>query len=287
MKEKQSSLTAAGIAVVRAIESEKPEGVRICHDPYAARLLNPLFYHFMRIFIVTGYAEWTGPGVQGFLVARCRYIDDFLQASLEKGLEQLVILGAGYDSRAYRFEQLKNGVKVFEVDHPATQLEKMKKVNSVLGRLPGHVTYAAIDFNTQTLEDRLPQCGYDARLKTLFLCEGVTMYLSAAAVDKTLGFVTKHSPSGSQVVFDYIYTALLDGTVRHGEVGRMRRVRPISGEGLTFSIPEGKLLDFMQTRGFIHVIDVTSEELHKKYFIGQNSRRKLAWGYGIALAEVQ
>lgn len=287
MKEKQSSLTAAGIAIARALETEKAEGVRICNDPYARKFLNPFFYHFIRLFIIIGYAERTGPGVNGFLVARARYMDDLLQECLDDGLEQLVILGAGYDSRSYRFEQLKNGVKVFEVDHPTTQQEKMKKVKSVLGKLPGHVTYAAIDFNTQTLEDRLPECGYDARLKTLFLCEGVTMYLSAAAVDKTLGFVTKHSHSGSQVVFDYIYTALLDGTVKHGEVSRMRRVRLISGEGLTFSIPEGKLLEFMQARGFTHVIDVTSEELHKKYFIGQNSRRKVAWGYGIALAEVQ
>src|SRR5512136_2338046 len=103
MKEQQSSLTAPGIAVVRAIESEKAEGVRICYDPYAAKFLNPWFYRFMRFFIDTGYAERTGAGVQGFLVARCRYMDDMLEDSLKHGMQQLAILGAGYDSRAYRF----------------------------------------------------------------------------------------------------------------------------------------------------------------------------------------
>jgi methyltransferase (TIGR00027 family) len=192
MKERQSSITGSGIAVARAVESEKPDGVRICYDPYAAKFLNPLFYRFMRLFIDTGYAERAGPGVQGFLVARCRYMDDTLQNYLESGLEQLVIHGAGYDSRAYRFGNLKQGVKVFEVDHPATQQIKMKKVRSVLGSLPAHVTYVGIDFNRDSLEQQLPECGFKEQLKTLFIWEGVVMYLGAQAVDSTLSFIAQH-----------------------------------------------------------------------------------------------
>ena len=296
MKENQSSITASGIAVARAVESEKPEGVRICYDPYAAKFLNPLFYRFMRFFIDTGYAEATGKGVMGFLVARCRYMDDTLQQCLEDGLQQLVILGAGYDSRAYRFEQLSQPVprdqdrarevRVFEVDHPATQQVKIYKVRRALGELPAHVTYVGVDFNTQTLEKRLPECGYDEQLKTLFIWEGVVMYLSAEAIESTLSFIVHHSGPGSQVVLDYVYTALLDGTVRHGEVSRMRRVRRFSGEGLTFGIPEGTVQDFLERRGFTLVRDVTSEDLHQRYFTGPNTSRKVAWGYGIAQAEV-
>ena len=137
MKEKQSSITASGIAVARAIESEKPEGVRICYDPYAVKFLNPLLYRFMRIFIDTGYAERAGPGVQKFLVSRCRYMDDAQQNCLADGLEQLVFLDASYDLRAYRFELLRYGVKVFEVDHPATQQVKIKKVKATLEEYQG------------------------------------------------------------------------------------------------------------------------------------------------------
>ncbi len=97
MKENQSSITTSGIAAARAVESGKPEGVRICHDPYAAKFLNPLVYRFMRFFIDTGYAEHSKPGVTGFLVVRCCSMDDTLQNCLEAGLQQLVILGAGYD----------------------------------------------------------------------------------------------------------------------------------------------------------------------------------------------
>jgi methyltransferase (TIGR00027 family) len=139
MKQNQSSVTAQGIAVVRALESEKPEGVRICFDPLARRFIIGALYHFMRVFVTTGYAEWRGSGILGFLVARTRYIDDYLQACLDDGIGQLVILGAGLDSRPYRFEQLKERVCVFEADHPATQKVKLEKLKAVLGKIPEHV----------------------------------------------------------------------------------------------------------------------------------------------------
>jgi methyltransferase (TIGR00027 family) len=286
MKDNQSSITASGIAVARAVESSKPEEVRICYDPYAVRFLNPLFYRFMRLFIDIGYAERTGQGVLGFLVARCRYIDDMLQEMLDQGLQQLVIMGAGYDSRAYRFEQLKHGLRVFEVDHPTTQQVKKGRVRSALGELPPYVNYVAIDFNTQSLEKCLFECGYDETLRTFFIWEGVVMYLTQEAVNATLGFILHHSGKGSRVVFDYIYTALLDGSVKHGEVSRMGRVRRFSGEGLTYAIPEGEAERLLLRLGFSSAIDMTSEALHARYFTGPNARRKLAWGYGIASAEV-
>ncbi len=118
MRKWQSSLTTAGIAAVRAIESEKPAGERVCYDPYARRFAGAGLYHVVQFFTSLGYANWRGPGLWEFLVARERYIDDYLETRLSEGLEQLVILGAGYDARAYRFEALKAG-KVFEVDHPA------------------------------------------------------------------------------------------------------------------------------------------------------------------------
>jgi methyltransferase (TIGR00027 family) len=157
MKENRSSITASGIAVARAVESEKPEGVRICYDPYAVKFINTLFYQFMRLFIDTGYTEAAGKGVMGFLVARCRFMDDLLSQTYNTGLRQLVTLREGYDSRAYRFSQLEHGMKVFEVDHPATLQVKLKKVRSALGELPAHVTYVGIDFNKDTLEKCLPE----------------------------------------------------------------------------------------------------------------------------------
>jgi methyltransferase (TIGR00027 family) len=285
MRKNQSSLTAAGIAIARAVESEKPAGERICFDPYARRFVPGWMYLVFGFFIKTGYAEWRGPGVNSFLVGRDRYIDDVLQNVLNEALQQLVILGAGYDSRPYRFN-LAGRVKTFEVDHPATQPDKVAKLKVIFGKVPEHVTYVPVDFNTQSLGGCLLEAGYDPVLKTLFIWQGVTMYLTPDAVDTTLDFVVKHAGPGSAIVFDYVYSAVLYSRQNHSEIRQMRRYRFLSGEGLTFGIPEGSVEAFLKERGFRQVQDMNAEGLRQAYFTGKNARRKVAGGYGIAMGIV-
>jgi len=285
MRKNRSSLTAAGIALMRAIESEKPADERICYDPYARQFIPTWMYHILGFFIKSGYAEWHGPGVNGFLVVRDRYIDDVLIRFLEEGLEQLVILGAGYDSRSYRFD-LPGKMKTFEVDHPITQLDKLKKVQTIFGKLPEHVSYVAIDFNTQTLQELLSAAEYDAQLKTLFIWQGVSMYLTNEAVDATLRFVVNHSGSGSAIVFDYLYRAVLDGIQRQQEVVNMRRHRFMTGEELTFGISAGEVEAFLKTRDFRQAIDVNVDYLKTTYFTGKNARRAVVGGYGIVIGKI-
>jgi methyltransferase (TIGR00027 family) len=286
MKRNRSSVTAAGIAVVRAVESEKPAGERICFDPYARRFVGAGLYYVTKLFTALGYANWRGPGVWEFLAARERYIDDYLEQCLDEGLKQVVILGAGYDARAYRFEALKTRVKVFEVDHPATQAVKLEKVAAIFGAPPANVTYVAIDFNRQTLAERLFDSGYDERRKTLFICQGVTQYLTPAAVDDTLAFVAGHSGPGSSVIFDYMDTTLLSGAPRHGEVSSMRRYRSLTGEGLGFGIPIDSIRAFLEQRGFTQVKNADHGALESAYYSGSRPR-KVADGYAIASAVVR
>ncbi len=285
MRKKQTSLTALGIAIMRAAESEKPAGERICYDPYARQFVPAWLYHTFAFLTKVGYTEWRGPGVNGFLAARDRYIDDVLNKYLEDGLQQLVVLGAGYDSRSYRFD-LAGRVKTFEVDHPATQQDKLLKLQAIFGKTPEHVIYVPIDFNTQTLEDGLLSSGYDRTLKTLFIWQGVTMYLNAEAIDTTLAFVTSFSPSGSAIVFDYVYRHILDGRQKQSEISGMRRYRFMTGEGLSFGIEQGAVEAFLKQRGFHAANDVNAEDLKLAYFTGVNAGRKVAGGYGIAIAVV-
>ena len=288
MRKNQSSLTAQGIAIVRALESEKPEGVRLFYDPYARQFCGGFLYHFARFFDRLGYSEWRGPGVMGFLAVRERHIDEFVQACLADGLQQAVILGAGYDARAYRIAGLREGgLRVFEVDHPATQQDKIKKVERIFGSVPGHVTYVAIDFNTQDLGERLKACGYNEGLKTLFIWQGVVQYLTPAAVDATLAFIAGHSAPDSAVIFDYMYPTLLDGSVRRGEVDNMRSKRWMTGEMMVFGIPEGGVTAFLEVRGFTQVQDAGCQALHDAYFTGPNAHRRVAYGYAIASARVK
>ena len=287
MRKSHSSMTAIGIAIVRAIESDKPEGERICYDPYARQFVNGALYQFVRFFDRLGYSEMRGPGVMGFLTVRDRHIDEYLKTCLAGGVQQVVILGAGYDSRAYRFEEFKQGVQVFEVDHPATQQAKLRKLEKIFGHVPQYVTYVSIDFNTQTLEQRLLECGYNEHAQTLFIWQGVTQYLTPDGVDSTLAFVACHSGPGSSIIFDYMYTSLLDGTVKRGEVSKMRRDRWLSNEVLAFGIPEGTITAFLEQRGFTQVHDANFKYLHDTYFTGVNTTRTVADGYAIASAVVK
>lgn len=280
MRKNQTSLTAAGIAVMRAVESAKPVDERICYDPYARRFIPAWMYHVLGFFIRSGYAEWRGPGVNGFLAARDRFIDDVLQNFLKEGMQQLVILGAGYDSRAYRFAL--QDVRTFEVDHPATQQDKLEKVQRIFGKLPAHVCYVPVDFNTQTVADRLLQSGYDPTRKTLFIWQGVSMYLTARAVDDMLALVTQCSGNGSAIVFDYIYQDVLEAA-RQKEVNNMRRYRFMTGEGLTFGIPSGTICSFLTQRGFREVSDVNADDLQAMYCMGKKVGRSIVGGYGIAI----
>ena len=283
MKKRQASVTAQGIAFARALESSKPGGERICTDPLARRLISPWFYWLSRLF--AGYAERKGPGVLGFLAVRCRYIDDYLEACLRAGIEQLVILGAGLDSRAYRIAGLKERIKLFEVDHPATQAVKCAKLTKLFGDLPAHVTYVPIDFDAETLE-KLFDFGYSPQSKTLFIWEGVVHYLTAEAVDQTLEFVQQHSGSGSSIIFDYVYTSALTAVHKRAEIVRMQRARRYTGEGLVFGIKEGQVGAFLRARGYTRIQNVTSKDLERTYFTGVNQTRTVAPIYAIAHATV-
>lgn len=281
MKKNRASLTSEGIAIARVLESEKPENERICYDPYARKLISPLFYWIGKTFAES--EERKGPGVIGFLVGRCRYMDDVLQDCLRAGLEQLVLLGAGLDSRAFRFEKLKTGVKVFEVDHPATQSIKKEKVKALFGELPQHVTYVPIDFNEDSLNN-LFDFGYSQKMKTLFIWEGVSMYLKPAAVDQTLSWISKNSGRGSHLVFDFLYASALTGKNMPYEIKKSMRAGKMTGEGLSFGIEKGNLKEFIKEHGFHDVVEITAADLKKLYFHGANEKRVVGNYYGIAYA---
>ena len=247
MKKSQVSTTAQGIAFARALETSKPDEVRVCNDPYARQFIQPALYWLFRLF--AGRAARSSPGVLEFLAVRCRYIDDLLQNCLDEGVQQVVILGAGLDSRAYRFEALKQGRCIFEVDQPATQQAKLERLRRLFGTLPAQVTFVPVDFNTESL-DKLLNSGYDPRLTSLFIWEGVVCYLQAEAVDETLAFIRRNSGPGSKVVFDYLYASALQADRQRGEVARMRRSARFTGEKLVFGIEEGSIVEFLTARGF-------------------------------------
>ncbi|MCU0523185.1 MAG: SAM-dependent methyltransferase [Anaerolineae bacterium] len=257
MRKRQTSISALGIATVRALESERPEGDRLYVDPYARQFIPGWLYTLIKVFDRMGYAA--------------------------EGLDQVVILGAGLDARALRIDALK-ALRVFEVDHPASQASKLRKLRKILIALPDHVTYVGVDLNTQSLETRLLGSGYNPAARTGFVWQGVTQYLTPDAVDATLAFITNRSGPGSAVVFDYIEPFVLTDAGSHGEVRRMRRFRWLSGETLTFGIPITKIEAFLTLRGFVNVVNVDGPWLQAHYLADR--RQPVANNYGIVWARV-
>jgi methyltransferase (TIGR00027 family) len=178
-------------------------------DFLAERLLN-LRYKLLLIpglrHLFLGYYDFIVPGMYLYHQARTLFLDKlFLSAASD--VRQIVILGAGMDTRPYRFAGRLKGVRVFEVDHPGTAEWKRQRLHR-LGTGTGHVTYATIDFNTDALEACLHRHNFDPGVPTFFLWEGVVMYLPVESVRRTLSLIAAAAP-GSSVAFDYIYASSL------------------------------------------------------------------------------
>jgi len=285
MEKQRPSRSAEGVALVRAIEAQKPEGERICYDPYARGLIDGgMSFILSKLVIDSGIYERMAPGAVAFIVTRERYIDDFLKAELSEGLDQVVILGAGFDTRAYRIAGIEK-TRVFEIDQPATQAVKLERLKKVIDPLPGHVTFIPVDFNTQTLGERLSAGGYDERCKTLFIWQGVTYFLTAEGVDNTLAFIAHHSGPDSALIFDYFYNAVLRDKSRR-DVKMLQQAARLSGEQYLFGIDEGQVEPFLSQRGLRAVRNTTLEDLKRLYFTGPNAGRVVPAGIAIVSARV-
>ena len=192
------------------------------------------------------------------MVSRTRYIDEALEEALADGARQIVVLGAGFDSRAYRFRGRLGGVRFFEVDYGPTQECKRRRLQEIFGSLPTHVMYVALDFTRDELPTQLRKHGYSAKERTLFIWEGVTMYLPAAAIQSTLRTIRDHAAPGSTVVFDYLLRT-------HPAMNNPRSQQVVWGEPLIFGF-DGNATEFVRQEGLEVVEDfLTSSARSRRY----------------------
>jgi len=270
--------TARGVALVRAIEMTRPEADRASSDPYAHRFVNPLTVQFMRVVSALGINRLTGiEEMMNFAMARERHIEAIMSRELRDGTRQIVVLGAGFDTRSYRLPGAA-AVPVFEVDHPVTQAAKREALRGVVDPLPANVHFVGVDFDHDDLGERLRAAGYDEGKRTLFVWQGVIVYLTREGADRTLAFITGHSATGSAVVFDSIDSAALAGS---GATG-LRFFTSAMGEKVTFGIGLDEIVPWLQARGFRDV-DIFGHAAMQRAYLG---RRPIAAGVYIATARV-
>lgn len=241
-------------ALFRALEARRPASGRVADDPLAVRFLTPEFRLVAGAArvpaarrLIERFIDHRWPCVRGGVVARTRLIDQKVVAELPR-VRQAVIMGAGFDSRAYRLPPMRQ-VTVFEVDHPATQAAKRRVVQRGADE-SSRVRFVPVVFGADDPAAKLADAGFEPGATTLVLWEGVTNYLDPLAVDATFRFLAAAVGPGSPVLFTYVDRGIIDGTARfEGAETTLRAVRRV-GEPFTFGLDPAQVPGYLADRGF-------------------------------------
>jgi len=208
MEDHRSSITARIVSLARALAVSDEGGERLPVDPTAPALLGGRLPRSLARWSLSH--PWRSQSLRvaslGFVDTmknRTTAIDDFVRRGVAAGVAQVVILGAGLDGRAWRMPELADA-RVFEVDHPATQATKRHRLSaSQMQPTAGEVVFVTVDFERDTLTDRLRASGHDLGSPTLWVWEGVTMYLLPETTAATLHELASLSASGSRLAATY------------------------------------------------------------------------------------
>jgi methyltransferase (TIGR00027 family) len=264
------SQTAEAVCLMRAMEQHRAAGERIVDDPYAKLFLGRLARAALASWEASGaladVAARLSPGLAAYVLTRHRFMDDCLRRALaESSVDQLLLLGAGYDSRAYRFAPLLAGRPVFEVDFPATSRRKARIVARRADRLPSvDVRRVEIDFAHDSLQQCLREAGFRTRRRTFVVWEGVSMYLTRDAVKRTLSAIRELSGTQSQVAMDYWY--LLDAPDLLTTAYRVSaNLLSVLGEPVTFGIHPEDVTHFLKRLGYRVLSIADAAELERRY----------------------
>jgi methyltransferase (TIGR00027 family) len=259
MLSREPSRTARAAAFHRAAHQVLEHG-RIFADPLALRILGE------DVAAIAREAEQrpSGRGMRIFIAARTRFAEDALAAAVERGARQLVVLGAGLDTYAYR-SPWRDRLRVFEVDHPATQAWKRGRLAEAAIPLPEWLTFVPIDFERETLAEGLRTADFDAEQQTFFTWLGVVPYLTEEAVWATAGFVAS-LPNGAHAVFDYgDAPASLSPEMRASHERRAAQVTALGEPFMSYFEPlelRAKLISL----GFSEVEDLGPRQIASRYF---------------------
>jgi methyltransferase (TIGR00027 family) len=264
--ENQPSVSALNVARCRAAAANEPRDEIRGRDTLAELFLGEeaqksLKDPAMHAMILRKLSA-VSPGGYEYFLARTAYLDEVMEQALHDNIPQIVFLGAGYDTRAYRFCDLIRDTRIFELDIRSTQMHKRSLLEQAQIPIPAQLTFLPIDFTKDSLADVLIRAGYDPDKKALFIWEGVCYYLPPQTVDETLSIIRKNSPAGSFLCFDYMIAA----STRFGAQSSRDAMQSMyTAEPLQFELEEGNVAAFLAERGFQVVEHLLPEDLQKKY----------------------
>jgi methyltransferase (TIGR00027 family) len=282
MHEAKPSRTAFRVAIRRAAHQifDTP---RVLDDPFAVRIIGAEY----AARIKAGVTENSGlisKSLRAFLVARSRYAEDELSRAVANGVRQFVVLGAGLDTFAYRnphaaMSSQGGGLRVFEVDHPATQEWKRDQLRAAEINIPPETVFVPVNFELETISDGLQQAGFSTHDKTMFSWLGVTPYLTDRAFAETLGFIAS-MPTGSGVVFDYAVPRTSLKFIERLVFDRISARVKASGEPFQLFFDPKHLAARLHQIGFTHLEDLGVDEINARYFAGRTDKLRVRGALG-------
>jgi methyltransferase (TIGR00027 family) len=265
MEEGRPSATAEIAAIARARHQNTGSKPRILDDPIAPRLVDPDGPAYKACSELLERVPTVTRLRLTFFLLRSRYAEDCLAEAFARGLRQYVILGAGLDTFAYRQPALMRDLQIFEVDHPATQQWKRRRLSDARITIPENARLVPVDFERTTLKAALPEAGLDPAAPAFFSMLGVSQYLIEEALNETLNMVQAIGPS-SEIVFSFV---LPDDALPDGEAGLARqlaqRFAAIGEPWLTRPVPD-QLKRKLQKMGFSMVSHLSPEDANRVYF---------------------
>jgi methyltransferase (TIGR00027 family) len=272
MNEGRPSRTAQRVAVRRAAHQliDRP---LVFEDPFAMRIIGP----DAAAATETKAEGRTSAAFRAFMAVRSRYAEDELRCAVERGVRQYVVLGAGLDTFAWRNPY--SDLRVFEVDFPATQHWKKQRVLNVGMGMPESLTFAPVDFESQTLAGGLRAAGFREEQPAYFSWLGVTMYLTSEAFESSVGFIGA-LPSGGGVTFDYALDRSELGIIERLALDRLGRKVASVGEPFQLFFKSAGLAATMRRMGFLEIEDMGPDELNQRYFRGRADGLRVRGGIG-------
>jgi len=211
-------------------------------------------------------------GVYEYVIARTKYIDAAFEKALTDRFDQILLFGAGYDTRTLRFQAKSPHTHIFELDAPHTQQAKIKQLRKRGLSIPSNLVFIAIDFEKESLSQKLVVSGFQKDRRNLFVLEGLLMYLEPESVRETFQTIRDHAGKETRVVFDYVQASVLrhENTL-YGEAGLIRSVSK-TGEQWQFGIEPGEIGSFAKAQGFEVSDHKCVQELEATYFQDKDGR---------------
>lgn len=272
--EHKTSRTAEINCVIRGISFLEKDKDLKCEDFIAPQMIPDKVKPFLKIGLLKRLFKnsLVPKGMYEYIVARTKYFDEIFQKFLAESADQIVIFGAGFDSRGIRLLGNNTKTRLFELDAPFTQNDKIKQFEKKGINVPENVKLIPVDFSKESFKTKLLAAGFISGRKTLFIMEGLTMYLSLKDIEKTWNTLFKIAGKGSQILFDFVYDSVIkEEGLFYGEDDIRKRAEK-TGEKWVFGIKRDAVDQFLEAHNLKTIEFMDSKKLTSRYLPGIKTR---------------